>query len=163
MRMLPSLVREGLAPLTIIAALATAACSGEAVQSTPQRPAGGRGGGGGQGAVPVVVATAVRKAMPITISSIGTAEPSQTVAVRAQITGELTDVGFKEGDDVQKGQLLFTLDRRPLEAALKQAEANLARDTAQAANAHSQAQRYEDLANRGIATKEQLETARTSA
>jgi len=161
--MLPSLVREGLAPLAIIAALATAACSGEAVQSTPQRPAGGRAGGGGQGAVPVVVATAVRKPMPITISSIGTAEPSQTVAVRAQITGELTDVGFKEGDDVTKGQLLFTLDRRPLEAALKQAEANLARDTAQAANAHSQAQRYEDLANRGIATKEQLETARTSA
>src|SRR5262245_55421204 len=164
MRMLPSLVREGLAPLTIIAALATAACSGEAVQSTPQRPAGGRGAGGGaQGPVPVVVATAVRKPMPITISSIGTAEPSKTVAVRAQITGELTDVGFKEGDDVTKGQLLFTLDRRPLEAALKQAEANLARDTAQAANARSQAQRYEDLANRGIATKEQLETARTSA
>src|SRR5262249_21370814 len=89
--------------------------------------------------------------------------PSQTVAVRAQITGELTDVGFKEGDDVTKGQLLFTLDRRPLEAALKQAEANLARDIAQADNARSQAQRYADLANRGIATKEQLETARTAA
>src|SRR5262245_1640480 len=127
MRTLPSLLREGLAPVAIIAALATAACSGEAVQSTPQRPAGGRGAGGG-GPVPVVTATAVRKSMPITITSIGTAEPSQTVSVRAQITGEMTDVGFKEGDDVQKGQLLFSLDKRPLEAALKQAEANLARD-----------------------------------
>src|SRR5262245_58739746 len=84
--------------LAVISAI-TAACSGEAVQSTPQRPAGGGGrGGGAQGPVPVLVATAVRKAMPITISSIGTAEPSQTVSVRAQITGELTDVGFKEGD-----------------------------------------------------------------
>jgi multidrug efflux system membrane fusion protein len=163
MRTLPSLLREGLAASTIIAALATAACSGEAVQSAPQRPAAGGRGAGGQGPVPVVTATAVRKSMPITITSIGSAEPSQTVAVRAQITGEMTDVGFKEGDDVQKGQLLFSLDKRPLEAALKQAEANLARDLAQAANARSQAQRYEDLANRGIATKEQLETARTSA
>ena len=136
-----------------------AACSGEAVQSTPQ-PQPGRGGGA---AVPIVTAIAARKPMPITISVIGTAEASSTVAVRAQITGELTSVAFQEGDDVQKGQLLFSLDKRPLEAALKQAEANLARDMAQAANARSQAQRYEDLANRGIATKEQLETARTSA
>ena len=58
-----------------------------------------------------------------------------TVAVRAQITGELTSVNFKEGDDVEKGQVLFTLDRRPLEAALQQAQANLQRDIAQAANA----------------------------
>src|SRR4051812_4125142 len=149
--------------LLALVPLVAAACSGEAVQSAPQRPGGRGGASGAQGAVPVVTATAVRKPMPITIVSIGTAEPSQTVAVRAQITGELTDVGFKEGEDVKKGQLLFSLDRRPLEAALKQAEANLARDTAQAANARSQAQRYEDLANRGIATKEQLETARTSA
>ena len=141
--------------------LFAAACSGEAVQSTPQPPAGGRGGA--QAAVPIVTATATRKPMPITISVIGTVEASSTVAVRAQITGELNSVAFQEGDDVKKGQLLFSLDKRPLEAALKQAEANLARDMAQAANARSQSQRYEDLANRGIATKEQLETARTSA
>jgi multidrug efflux system membrane fusion protein len=147
--------------LALIPAIA-GACSGEAVQSTPQPQGTASGRGGGQ-AVPVVTATAGRKAMPITISVIGTAEASSTVAVRAQITGELTSVAFNEGNDVQKGQLLFSLDKRPLEAALKQAEANLARDMAQAANARSQAQRYEDLANRGIATKEQLETARTSA
>jgi membrane fusion protein, multidrug efflux system len=144
--------------LALIPAVA-AACSGEAVQSTPQ-PQPGRGGGA---PVPIVTATATQKPMPITISVIGTAEASSTVAMRAQITGELTSVAFQEGNDVQKGQLLFSLDKRPLEAALKQAQANLARDMAQAANARSQAQRYEDLANRGIATKEQLETARTSA
>ena len=147
----------------LAATIGTIACSGEAVQSTPQSQSpGGRGGGAGA-SVPVVTAHVVQKPMPITIGVIGTVEPSQTVSVRAQITGELTNVAFTEGDDVKKGQLLFSLDRRPLEAALKQAEANLARDIAQASNARSQAQRYEDLANRGIATKEQLETARTSA
>jgi multidrug efflux system membrane fusion protein len=94
---------------------------------------------------------------------IGTAEAYSTVAVHAQVTGQLESVNFKEGDDVRKGQVLFTLDRRPLEAALQQAEANLQRDIAQAANARAQAQRYQDLAERGIATEEQLETSRTSA
>jgi multidrug efflux system membrane fusion protein len=145
----------------ILSTIAIAGCSGEAVQSAQQ---GQSGRGAAQApAVPVVTALAAQKAMAITISVIGTAEASSTVSVRAQITGELTSVSFKEGDDVRKGQILFTLDRRPLEAALKQADANLARDLAQAANARSQAQRYEDLANRGIATREQLETARTAA
>src|SRR5262245_15247344 len=160
MRTLFSCLRGG---VVLAATISTIACSGEAVQSAPGPQGGGRGGGGAGAPVPVVTAHVVQKAMPITIGVIGTVEPSQTVSVRAQITGELTAVAFTEGDDVQKGQLLFSLDRRPLEAALKQAEANLARDIAQASNARSQAQRYEDLANRGIATKEQLETARTSA
>jgi multidrug efflux system membrane fusion protein len=149
-------VLEGVA---LAAALGTLACSGEAVQSTPPPGRGGQQAA----AVPIVTSVATQKPMPITIGVIGTAEAFSTVAVRAQITGELTSVTFKEGDDVAKGQVLFTLDRRPLEATLRQAEANLARDLAQAANARSQSQRYEDLANRGIATKEQLETARTSA
>jgi len=72
-------------------------------------------------------------------------------------------LNFKEGDDVTKGQVLFTLDRRPFEAALKQAEANVKRDLAQAANAAVQAQRYADLEQRGIATREQVETASTNA
>src|SRR6185503_20070526 len=59
--------------------------------------------------------------------------------------------------------VLFTLDRRPLEAALKQAEANLERDLAQAANAGAQAKRYEDLADRGIATREQVDTSSATA
>src|SRR5204862_294986 len=84
-------------------------------------------------------------------------EAYSNVAVRAQTTGELISVNFKEGDDVRKGQVLFTLDRRPLEAALAQAEANLSRDIAQAQNARAQAARVQDLAARGIATREQLD------
>jgi membrane fusion protein, multidrug efflux system len=143
-----------------IAVVACACTGGEAVQSTP--PPSGRGGASGA-PVPVATAVVAQKAMPIDISVIGTAEPFSTVSMHAQITGELTSVNFKEGDDVRKGQVLFTLDRRPLEGALLQAQANLERDVAQAANAKSQAQRYLELADRGIATKEQVETSRTSA
>ena len=96
------------------------------------------------------------------LAAIGAVEPSTSVAVRAQITGELTSVNFKEGDDVVQGQVLFTLDRRPLEAALKQAEAALTRDQAQLANATAQAQRARELAARGIATREQVDTTSTA-
>jgi multidrug efflux system membrane fusion protein len=114
-------------------------------------------------AVPVSAGTVVQKAMPMTIDVIGAAEAYSTVAVHAQITGELTSVSFGDGDDVAQGQVLFTLDRRPLEAALQQAEANLDRDVAELNNAKSQQQRYQDLSDRGIATREQLDQSRTNA
>ena len=81
--------------------------------------------------VPVTTAIVVRKEMPLEIAVIGTVEAHATVAVRAQITGALTSVNFREGEDVKANQVIFELDRRPLEAALHQAEANLQRDTAQ--------------------------------
>jgi multidrug efflux system membrane fusion protein len=138
------------------------ACSGgEASNASPA--AGGGRGGGAPAAVPVTVSSVVQKSMPIEIRVIGTAEASSNVAVHAQITGQLTFVNFKEGDDVKQGQVLFSLDRRPLEAALQQAQANLNRDLAQAANAASIAKRYQDLAERGIATREQVDTSTTGA
>ena len=148
--------------LTIVAALAAGACAGGDAHTATPAGGGGRGRGGDQ-AVPVTVAPVVQKSMPIEIRVIGAVEAYSVVSMHAQITGQLTDVNFKEGEDVQKGQVLFRLDRRPLEAALMQAQANLQRDIAQAANAKVVAQRYNDLAGRGIATTEQLETSRTSA
>ena len=157
-----------LSPITLFSAalaasLAASACSGgEAVSATT--PPSGRGGGGGQNApVPVTVATALQKSMPITIQGIGTVIAASTVTVRAQITGEMMSVNFKEGEDVEKGQVLVTLDKRPFEAALQQAQATLDKDVAQAANARSQAARYQDLLQRGIATREQVDTMRTQA
>jgi multidrug efflux system membrane fusion protein len=97
------------------------------------------------------------------MSVIGSAEAYSNVAVHPQITGQLTSVDFKEGEDVKKGDIIFTLDFRPLESALKQSQANLARDTVQAANARSSAARYQDLKGRGIATAEQADQSRTSA
>jgi len=139
--------------------LGSLACS--ASGDTPAQAAGGRGGGAP--AVPVATAVVEQKSMPLAISVIGTAEAFSNVAVRAQLTGALTSVNFKEGDDVKEGQALFTLDRRPLEGALQQAQATLERDTAQANQAKSTAARFQDLQARGIATKEQADQSRTSA
>jgi multidrug efflux system membrane fusion protein len=156
--------RRGVLPvLTLLLAIAAGACAGgDAPAASPGVGGGGRGRGGDQ-TVPVTVATVVQKSMPIEIRVIGAVEAYSVVSVHAQITGQLTAVNFKEGDDITKGQLLFALDRRPLEAALLAAQANLQRDIAQAANAKVVAQRYTDLARQGIATTEQLETSRTSA
>lgn len=144
--------------LLLAATLALASCSESQARQEPQQAATPQG----PPAVPIMAATAVRKPMPLEANVIGTVEAFSTVAVRAQITGELTTVNFKQGDDVVAGQELFQLDRRPLEAALQQATANLARDTAQAANAKLIAERYDQLVERGIVSREQRDTARAS-
>jgi len=105
-----------------------------------------------------VTTHAVARAVPVTIPAVGTAEPMATVQIRAQVTGQLSAVHFTEGREVKKGDPLFTLDARPFEAALQQAEAVLARDTAQAKNAQSQRARYEDLFKRGLIARDQYET-----
>jgi multidrug efflux system membrane fusion protein len=147
------------AGLIFAAASLTSACTGGQAEGTGAPPPGGGRGSPGGAAVPITVAKVVQKPMPLTLRVIGAVEASSNVAVHAQITGELTSVHFTEGDDVKMGDVLFTFDRRPLESALQQAEANLARDVAQAENAASQAKRYADLAQRGIATREQVDTA----
>jgi multidrug efflux system membrane fusion protein len=156
---------SGLIVGSFFAAALLAGCSGAQDAAAQGGGAGGRGGRGDAqaAAVPVTAATAVQRAMPIDIRVIGTTEAYSTVQVHAQITGELTSVNFKEGDDVKKDQVLFTLDRRPLEAALQQAQANLDRDVAQATNARAQASRYADLLKRGIATHEQVDQINANA
>jgi multidrug efflux system membrane fusion protein len=144
----------------LAASFAISACSGgEAVSSTPPS---GRGGGQNP-PVPVTATTVEQKSVPFDVQAIGTVIAASTVAVRSQITGELMSVNFKEGDEVKEGQVLFTLDKRPFEATLQQAEATLQKDVAQAANAKAQAARYQDLAQRGIATREQVDQMTTQA
>jgi membrane fusion protein, multidrug efflux system len=135
-------------------AVAVSACAKS--QAQPQQQAGA------PAATPVAIGAVVRKDMPLQAAVVGTVEAYSTVSVRAQITGELTAVRFQQGDDVQSGQELFTLDRRPLEAALEQAQANLERDTAEAANAKAIVGRYEQLVERGIVAREQRDNARTT-
>jgi multidrug efflux system membrane fusion protein len=94
----------------------------------------------------------------VTIPAVGSAEALQTVQVRAQVTGQLSDVHFTEGQEVQKGQELFTLDPRPFQAALAQAQAVLTRDTATANNAARQRANYEDLYKRQLISRDQYET-----
>ena len=85
--------------------------------------------------VPVRVGTVVQKAVPVQLRNVGTVIPYNTVAVRALVNGEIMEVHFREGQDVRKGDALFTIDPRPYEAALAQAEGALARDRAQLENA----------------------------
>ena len=107
--------------------------------------------------VPVSVATVEQKTVPVEVRGIGSVEAYSTVSIKAQVAAELTAVHFQEGQDVRAGDLLFSLDRRPFEAALRQAEANLARDIAQAEQAHAQARRYVQLREEGVAAEAQTE------
>ena len=157
----------------LLICLSFVSCSGQkgadgaqAASSTPgggANPAG-RGGGrrGAGGPIPVVTAKAESKSVPVTIPAVGTAEALSTVQVRAQITGQLSSVHFAEGQEVKKGQLLFTIDPRPFQAALAQAEAVLSRDSATAKNAAQQQARYEDLFKRGLIPRDQYETQMAS-
>jgi membrane fusion protein, multidrug efflux system len=90
----------------------------------------GRGGRGGGEVVPVEVAAVTQQDVPIQIKSIGNVEPMTTVSVHSQVEGTLLTVGFTPGQEVKKGQVLFTIDPRPLQAQLSQAEANLLKSMA---------------------------------
>jgi len=137
--------------------------SGSEGRSVDRAQQGRSGGGRSREAVPVLVATATQKTMPLQIRAVGNVEAYSTVAVKSQVTGVLTQAHFKEGDNVKKGQLLFTIDPRPFEAALKQAEANLARDTAQLQNSREQARRYAELVKKEYVSKEQYDQIRANA
>ena len=138
-------------------------------QDNPQAQAersGGQGRGGGRSrgeAVPVVVATAVQKAVPVQIRAVGNVEPYATVSIKSQVTGVLQKAHFKEGQDVKSGQLLFTVDPRPLDAALKQADAALARDSAQVRNLREQVRRYADLVEKQYVSREQYDQIKANA
>jgi len=132
-------------------------------RSADRAQQGRSAGGRSREAVPVLVATATQKTMPLQIRAVGNVEPYSTVSVKSQVTGLLNQAHFKEGQDVKKGQLLFTIDPRPFEAALKQAEANSARDNAQLQNAREQARRYDELVKKQYVSREQYDQIRTNA
>jgi membrane fusion protein, multidrug efflux system len=113
-------------------------------------------------AIPVVVAKVTQKAMPVQLTAIGNVG-SYSVSVRAQVAGELLEVHFTEGDFVHKGQLLFTIDPRPYEAALAQAQATLLRDKAVAANSRAQSQRTLKLLGEGVVSPSDAETSKSAA
>jgi multidrug efflux system membrane fusion protein len=129
------------------------------------------------GDVPVTVAKATQRDVPVEIQVIGNVEAYSTINVKAQVSGQLTEAYFHEGDFVHKGAKLFQIDPRPLEAAYNQAlanvsrdeaslgqtQANLARDAAQLRYQEDQAKRYSDLYNGGVISKDQSEQLRAAA
>jgi len=112
---------------------------------------------------PVTTATAALATVPIQVHAIGNVEAYSTVSVKAQVAARVEKAYFTEGQDVRKSDLLFTLDRRPFDTALRQAEANLAKDQAQLENAKAEADRYTKLFQEGIVSKEQYDSMRTNA
>ncbi len=138
----------------VVLALALAACGGNKAKANGQPR---------EMAVPVTVAAVVQKTVPVQVKAIGNVEAYSTVQVKSMVGGEIVRAGFKEGDDVRKGQMLFTIDQRPYEAAVAQAEGNLARDQANAVNARAMAVRYEALFKEGVVSKEQHDQIVTAA
>src|SRR5258707_6928982 len=134
-------------------------------------------GPGGPPAVPISAEKAARESVPTELRVVGTVDASAIVQVRSQVAGPLLRVAFAEGQNVAKDDLLFQIDPRPFEEALRQAEAavnrdraqitqmeaTLARDAAQPRFNESDAARYAELAKAGVVSKSQSDQARTSA
>jgi multidrug efflux system membrane fusion protein len=132
---------------TLAALAAAAACSSS----------GGKTSGRAIPGSPVSVAQAVEKDIPLEIAAVGRVEAMSTVSVKAQVGGEITAVHFKEGQAVRKGDKLFTIDARPFEIALKQAESLLEKDRALLRNAQADVARYADLVQKDYVTKQQYD------
>ena len=111
----------------------------------------------------VAAVAAGRQDVPVRLTAVGTMVASESVSIRTQISGELVRVAFREGQDVKKGDLLFQIDPRTYQAALKKAEAAQARDRVIMENARKDYARYSQLVKDGIVTQEQAEAYRTRA
>lgn len=117
---------------------------------------------GAQRAVPVTADIAKLKNIPKEIRAIGNVGSLATVSVKARVNGELQKVHFREGQDVSKGMLLFTIDPQPFKAAVNEALARLEKDKALAAKAEDDYRRYENLLQRGSISREQFEQVRAN-
>ncbi len=111
--------------------------------------------------VPVEVATVDRKPMPVRIESLGNVTPIASVAIKARVDTTITAVHFRDGAEVKKGDLLFTLDGRAIEAQIAQTEGAIARDKAQLEGAERDVRRYTDLVARSATPVVNLENAQT--
>ena len=136
----------------LLCAVLAAGCKGRAQQTAQQGEA-----------VPVTVAQVEKKTVPQQVTAIGTVEPMQTVQVKTMVGGTLTAVHFREGQEVKRGDLLFTIDPRPYQAALAQAQSAVARDQAKRVDAEANARRLTELAKKEYVTLQQAESARADA
>ncbi len=140
----------GLLMALSMVALLFAGCSDKKAASAPQMSLRDM-------QVPVEVAKATQRNMPVQVTAIGNVQAYSTVTVKSLVDGEIQKAYFTEGQDVKKGDMLFSIDPRPYQAALHQSEANLARDQAQAQYARTEAKRYTELQKEGIVSQIQYE------
>jgi multidrug efflux system membrane fusion protein len=178
-------LRAGAGALALLAAVFLGACSDKGNGQAQAK------GSAAREAIPVAVETAVSKNVPVQVRAVGNVQAYASVTLKSQLDGEVARIHIVEGQEVKKGDLLFTLDRRPWEATVnqieanlgrdtaqlaqaeaavaqtmaaeKQAEANLARDMAQLENARTQVRRYKGLIDEGAISKELYDQVSTSA
>src|SRR5262245_8488800 len=149
-----SMVRDASPLFSLLAALVLCSCSGksgtnaEAPKQTTS-PA----------AVPALIAQSEAQDVPVELRNIGNVEAYSTVTIRSQITGQITQVHFREGDEVKVGDMLFSIDSRPTEGALRQAQADLKRDQAQLAGAKLEFERQKKLLEQSITSRDEYEKA----
>lgn len=124
---------------------------------------GGGSGPKGPPPAPVTVTEVQERDMERTLNVVGNVQASATVAIKTRVTGELQAVHFKEGDQVEAGQKLFTIDPRPFEATLREARGRLDKDRAQLAKAEDDMRRYGKLVGEGYVSREAYEQAATDA
>jgi RND family efflux transporter MFP subunit len=132
-------------------AFRSSAPSGSAVAQAPQGPR----------PVSVEIATAVKKNMPVLLEGMGNVSTIASVAVKSRLDNEITGVHFADGAKVNKGDLLFTLDTRAIEAQMRQVEGNIARDQAQLDGAARDVRRYTELVAKAATPVTNLENAQT--
>lgn len=134
-----------------IALLLSAACTAKKEKPRAKLP------------VPVKVAQAVQKEVPLQVKAIGTIEAFTSVAIKSQVSGQIARIHFAEGSDVEKGALLISIDPEPFQATLSQSEAALAKNQAQERFAREQAERYAGLVRDGVVTRDQYESLLANA
>lgn len=140
--------------LLITLLIAVAACSRQS--DKPKAPAG-------KAPVPVKLAVAELRTVPLELQAFGTVEAKETVPVQARVAGQLRQVHFREGDEVRKGDLLFSIDPQPFELAVQQAEAVLARDRAQQQTVRQKAERYRQLLEQGFVSRQEYDQVASDA
>jgi membrane fusion protein, multidrug efflux system len=135
-----------------VATVCLASCSSADSKASAARPAS-------PPPVPVAVSAARRMDLPVFLTGLGSVTPSSSVSVKSRVDGQLTQVAFKEGQQVQKGQLLAVIDPRPYEVQLAQARATLAKDQAQLRDARLNLDRFRELLKvSGAVSQQQVDT-----
>jgi membrane fusion protein, multidrug efflux system len=147
--------RQPRLPILVVASLLLLALGG-----CGEKPkAAGRAGAQ---AAPVLVGKAQRKVVPLALDAIGAVEPTRTAGVRSQVTGILLKIEFQEGQDVKQGDLMFEIDPRPFQSALRSAMADLQKAKAQLETAEAEVTRYDALVQQNMVSREQFQTIQTS-
>lgn len=144
----------------VVAGVALILCAGWLLARGRTTPAaaGGRAGRGAAPVVPVAVAIAERRDLPVYLTGLGTVTAFNTVTVKSRVDGQIMQVAFREGQEVHQGDLLVVIDPRPAEVALQQAQANLSRDAARLSDERRNLDRNNDLFKEGILPQQQYDS-----